>query len=197
MRSVTINKSQVFFIFGVLMLFFVTACNTTLPYKETQSQIPEQYILAAGDKIDITSPVARDVEGEFVLSDEGMADLPLIGQTKLSGLTSAEADLLLIERYSDGYLVNPDLSIQVKNYRPFYILGEVENPGKYEYSDGLTLLNAVALAGGFTYRANQEVFDIVRGNTKNEEDMQSKREVNNLAVTVLPGDTVYVRERYF
>jgi polysaccharide export outer membrane protein len=92
---------------------------------------------------------------------------------------------------SGGYLVDPQVSIEVLNYRPFYIIGEVNNPGSFEYVNGMTVINAVALAGGFTYRADQDDIVISRGGSSGPE-VQAAPDTQ-----VLPGDIIEIQERFF
>ena len=181
---------------SLLFVLMMSACRSELPYT-AKEVTATPYILAAGDVIDVSSPLAKDVEGQYVLNDEGEVDLPLIGRVRLSGLTITQSDALLTDLYGNGYLVNPDISLQLDAYRPFYILGEVENPGQYDYEDGLTLLNAVAIAGGFTYRADQEQFELVRTKTVEGGVVSDKDVIQSLGTIIHPGDTIYVKERYF
>src|SRR5690606_27378930 len=95
-------------------------------------------------------------------------------------------------RAATRYLRNPRVSIQVTNYRPFYILGEVKEPGSYPYVDGMTVVQAVALAGGYTYRARQDDVMIVRGGARARTKEQARQETR-----VLPGDIIEVPERFF
>lgn len=93
---------------------------------------------------------------------------------------------------ADGYIRDPRVSAEVLNYRPFYILGEVNKPGEYPYTNGLTVLNAVATAGGFTYRANTKSVFIRRANEASE-----KAYPLSSVPAVAPGDTIRVAERFF
>ncbi len=92
----------------------------------------------------------------------------------------------------DGYLQKPRVNVEVVNYRPFYIPGEVKRPGGYSYVSGMTVLNAVALGGGFTYRAQKGRMTITRGDDNDEENRRVKPEE-----VVLPGDIIRVPERFF
>lgn len=149
------------------------------------------YKLGPADRIKITVFNHQDLSGEFSLDGAGNFAMPLIGEVQAGGLTSRELEQRIQDRLKDGYLIDPQVSIEVMNYRPFYILGEVKTPGSYPYVDNMTVLNAVALAGGFTYRAKQNAFLLQRGGS------------NSQAVTVggqqplLPGDIVTVQERFF
>jgi protein involved in polysaccharide export with SLBB domain len=91
-----------------------------------------------------------------------------------------------------GYLVGPQVSVEVLNYRPFYIIGEVNNPGSYQYVNGMTVINAVALAGGFSYRADQDDIVITRGGSEGKRLGDVR-----LDTPVLPGDIIEVTERFF
>lgn len=118
---------------------------------------------------------------------------PLIGQIPAGGLTAAELEKALIGKLSPGYLKDPSVSVEVLTYRPFYIVGEVRTPGSYAFVNGMTVLNAVALAGGFTYRARESSFYLTR-----TDEGGSKSKLNATPETaILPGDIITVRERYF
>lgn len=185
-------------VLGCLALtsIYISACSTSLPYTPQASQ-NTPYILGSGDTVRIDVPLQTEISGKYTLNDEGDIDLPLIGRVNLNGMTVTQADQLISEMYANGYLVNPDINIQMDGYRPFFIMGEVENPGQYDYEDGLTVLNAVAIAGGFTYRANQEEFELVRRAGAEHSQEGAPKLAAELATTVRPGDTIYVKERLF
>ncbi|MEW6092284.1 MAG: polysaccharide biosynthesis/export family protein, partial [Pseudomonadota bacterium] len=116
---------------------------------------------------------------------------PLIGQVDAEGRTLSEFEAAVIAKLMEGYLNNPRVSVEVMNYRPFYIYGEVGSPGQYPYTNGMTALNAIAVAGGYTYRANTERIFITRGDGAEQPYPASQ------AVKILPGDVVRVPERFF
>jgi polysaccharide export outer membrane protein len=122
----------------------------------------------------------------------GKVSLPLIGEVDAAGVTVREFAGRVEKSLKEGYLKDPKVSVEVLNYRPFYILGEVKEPGTYPYTSGLTVKNAVATAGGFTYRANQKRVFIKRADAEKEEPY-------TLADTtpVAPGDTIRIVERLF
>ena len=95
-------------------------------------------------------------------------------------------------KLSGGYLHDPRVSVQVSNYRPFFILGEVSKPGSYSYVNGMTVLNAVAMAGGYTYRADKSGAVIVHANDSNKAEQPAREDA-----TVGPGDIIRVPERFF
>ena len=150
------------------------------------------YKLGPGDKIRLTVFRHTDLSGQFEVNGEGFFAMPLVGQIRSAGLTPRTLENEIEDRLkSGGYLVNPQVSVEVMNYRPFYIIGEVTNPGSYQYVNGMTVTNAVALAGGFTYRADHNDITITRGGSKGPEtEVKSNAEV-------LPGDIIEVSERFF
>ena len=148
------------------------------------------YRLGSGDKLRVGVFGEPDLSGEFDVTGNGNVSLPLIGQVKATGLTISEFEAAIRDKLTDGYLTNPKVTVEVLNYRPFYIMGEVDKPGEYPYTDGMTVLNAVAVAGGFTYRANDGQVYITRGGGEKAYQVGQ-------SVRVLPGDIVRVPERFF
>lgn len=189
-------------LFGLLFLAFLPACAST-PASSAIAPAPVEagdptpslapaYRLGSGDQIRIIVFGEEDLSGEFFVDGAGMVSLPLVGEVPAANKTLAEFRVELEARLSDGYLNDPRVSAEVLNYRPFYILGEVEAAGEYPYTDGLTVMNAVARAGGFTYRANTRAVYIKRA------DDDFEREVPLTAtVRVMPGDTIRIAERFF
>lgn len=156
------------------------------------SETSGDYQLGVADELRITVFNEPNLSGQFVVNSNGMLSLPLIGEVRAAGITVDQLRNQITTRLGDGYLLNPKVSLQVLTYRPFYILGEVNKPGKYPYSTGLTVLNAVATAEGFTYRANKrKVF--VKHAGSNEE----RQVALTPATPVQPGDTIRIGERYF
>jgi len=150
------------------------------------------YRLGSGDRIVVTVFGHEDLSGEFELDGEGRIALPLVGEVALAHRLLREAEALVAGRLTPDYLVNPRVSIQVANYRPFYILGEVKQPGSYPYVNGLTVVQAVAIAGGYTYRARQSRISVQRALAP-----ERRQEPAAPDTVVLPGDIVNVPERYF
>jgi polysaccharide export outer membrane protein len=150
------------------------------------------YRLGPGDAVRVTVFRHEDLSGQFEMDGEGYFSMPLVGEILGGGRTARQLENEIeIALKSGGYLVDPQVSIEVLNYRPFYIIGEVRNPGSFEYVNGMTVINAVALAGGFTYRADQDDIIISRGGS-NGPKVQAA-----LDTSVLPGDIVEVTERFF
>jgi polysaccharide export outer membrane protein len=157
-----------------------------------QTQTSTAYKLGSSDRLRVTVFGHPDLSGEFEVDGTGSISLPLIGQTTAVGLATSELEQSIATSLSNGYILNPRVSVEVINYRPFYILGEVGQPGEYPYTNGLTVQNAVAAAGGFSYRANKKVVFI--------KSMDSDREIAydlTPATVVKPGDTLRIGERIF
>ncbi|MBF0334974.1 MAG: polysaccharide export protein [Alphaproteobacteria bacterium] len=150
------------------------------------------YQLGSGDRVRVTVFGEPDLSGEFEVGVDGTLAMPLVGEIRVMGQSLREAERTLEGRLAQGYLKQPRASIDVLNYRPFYILGEVKIPGKYPFETGMTVLTAVTLAGGFTYRADEKDIDVVRGGNK---DGPMKKVP--LDTVVQPGDTIRVNERFF
>jgi protein involved in polysaccharide export with SLBB domain len=154
--------------------------------------IEETYRLGAGDKMKITVYGEQDMSGEFSVNASGRVQFPLLGEIRAAGLTVQGFKQSLEKELGAKYLRDPNVSIEVENYRPFYIIGEVNKPGEYPYESGLSLQSAVALAGGFTYRANDSSVYIRRVGADAETSMRVTGQIK-----IYPGDVVRVPERIF
>lgn len=150
-----------------------------------------EYHLGPGDQLRITVFNEAELTGQYVVGSQGMISYPLVGDVEASGMTIPEFTLRLQEALRE-YIRTPNVSVEVANYRPFFILGEVARPGTYPYSASLTVQNAVATAGGFTYRANRSRVFIRHANAQDEVAYPI-----TASTPVLPGDTVRIGERLF
>ncbi|ATC33448.1 polysaccharide export protein [Caulobacter vibrioides] len=150
------------------------------------------YLLGPGDKVRVTVYGEESLSGEFFVAGSGLMSLPLIGEIKVGGMTVGQFQSAVQDKLKDGYLKDPRVSAEVLTFRPFYILGEVEKPGTYPYTSGLTVQNAVATAGGFTYRADKKNVFIKRNGATSE----VKGELTP-STLVAPGDTIRIGERFF
>ena len=152
----------------------------------------DSYLLDTGDKLRITVFGQDDLSGEYTVDGTGAISMPLLPPISARGLTADEFEAALEIELGENLLRNPNVSIQVMEFRPFFILGEVRNAGQYPYVSGMTVQSAAAIAGGFTYRANADRVTI----TRNRGDRIVELGVDSTEV-VMPGDTILVRERYF
>lgn len=151
------------------------------------------YILGTGDKIRISVFGEPKMDGEYVVSSTGVISFPLIGNIPARGHTVEAMQEDIRAKLAAGYLKDPRVSAEVLNYRPFYILGEINKPGEYPFVNGITVQQAVAMAGGFSYRANTRRVFIKRALDTSERPI----EIKGVAVTLAPGDTIRVGERFF
>lgn len=151
------------------------------------------YILGTGDKIRITVFGEPKMDGEYVVSSTGVVSFPLIGNIPARGQTVEAMQEDIRAKLAAGYLKDPRVSAEVLTYRPFYILGEINKPGEYPFVNGITVQQAVAMAGGFSYRANTRRVFIKRALDTAERPV----EIKGVAVTLAPGDTIRVGERFF
>ena len=150
------------------------------------------YKLGPNDKLRLIVFGEDNLSGEFVVSGTGSVSLPLIGGVKAQGLTIKQFEESITAKYKNGYLNDPKVSVEVLNYRPFFITGEVKNGGEYPYKNGLTVQDAVAVAGGYTYRANTDKVHIRRAGQNQEIEVQL-----NQRIPIVPGDNIKIPERYF
>ncbi|MEO0466076.1 MAG: polysaccharide biosynthesis/export family protein [Pseudomonadota bacterium] len=176
---------------------FLTACQSG-PAPVTGGEIVSQreaveYRLGNGDQLRVGIFGEPTLSGDFEVDGTGTIQMPLIGTLNVLGMTVPELQSAIAARYRSGqFLLNPQVTAEVTNYRPFYMLGEVNRPAEYQFSSGLTVMNAVAAAGGFTYRAKRDVVYI-----RSEGDVQERGVELTSTTTVRPGDTIRIGERLF
>jgi polysaccharide export outer membrane protein len=152
------------------------------------------YRLGAGDKLRITVFNEPSLTGEYNVTPAGGVAFPLIGVVEAGNRTIEDLTREITGRLSGAYLNDPRVSIEVLDYRPFYILGEVNKPGEYPYASGMTVEQAIAKAGGFTYRANEKNVFLRRQAAAGERAVPLR---SGGPVAVLPGDTIRIGQRYF
>lgn len=154
----------------------------------------DEYTLAPGDKIHVIVFGEETLTGDYVLTSGGNLTFPLVGNLRATDKTVEQLQAALAKALGDGYINNPRVSIQVVSFRPFYILGEVNRPGEYPVSTGLTLQQAVASAGGYTYRANNKRAFLKRANETQEQLLDLR---SGAPIVIHAGDTIRVGERHF
>ena len=151
------------------------------------------YRLGSGDVITIEVLGEDDLKRERIrLSDAATISYPILGEIHLSGKTVGELERIIREGLRGRYLVNPQVTVTINEYRNFYINGQIKRPGGYPYVPGLTVIKAVSIAGGFSERAAQDKIFVVR-----ENDSAQKRIKVGLNTAVHPGDIVTVEESFF
>ena len=152
----------------------------------------DAYRLAVGDKVRITVYGHDDLSGEFEIDAAGNASLPLTGDIRAAGQTLNSFEAAIIDALRPDYLKNPRVSVELLTYRPFYIFGEVNAPGSYPYTTGMTVISAVAVAGGYTYRARKNRIRISRGSDEDRVELEADD-----STVIQPGDIIEVPERFF
>jgi protein involved in polysaccharide export with SLBB domain len=153
----------------------------------------QEYRLGVGDKLHVNVFGQTDLTGDYVVDDTGEVQLPLVGQIKAAGLTAREFERAIVAALKGGdYLKDPRVSVQISSMGPFYIIGEVNKPGEYPCVNDMSVLNAVALAGGYTFRADDTVVYIRRNGGAKEQEYPSDE-----TTKIHPGDVVRVGDRLF
>lgn len=180
--------------FGLAISFALTGCAGSLPSPGTRAYAPVEYLLAPGDQLSITVFGEDSLSREYQVSPEGDVSFPLLGDLTVVGMSAANLQTELAERLSNGYLNDPRITVEILNYRPFYVLGEVGVSGRYTYANDLTLEQAIALAGGYSYRANRRQVFIRHAGVDEEKTYEVSPDRR---IFIAPGDTIRVGQRYF
>ena len=155
--------------------------------------LSSDYRLSPGDKVKVTVFNEADLTGEFPVNESGNVAFPLAGEVEASGKSVPEFKAALTKTLGGRFVKNPKVSVEVANYRPFNVIGEVRNAGQFSYRPGLSMQDAVAMAGGFTYRANTRLIYVRRADAGGENSINP----DERQVPVMPGDNIRVPERYF
>ncbi len=160
--------------------------------EQAPSSTEQSYVLGPNDKVRLRVYGEQDIAGDYEVDGAGFVSIPLAGRVKAAGLTTRQLERAIASALSKGLLRDPRVNVEVATYRPFFILGEVKRAGEYPYKSGLTVLDAVASAGGYTYRANERKVAIRRAGSAVEDVYPL-----DAPVLVYPGDNIRVLERYF
>lgn len=182
-----------------VLLFIVTVVSIRafLP-TDAAAQAPrsvssaEGYILGPNDRIRLKVYGEPDITGEYEIDNGGQVSIPLAGHIKAAGATTKQLERSIASALAKGIVRDPRVNVEIAQYRPYYILGEVKKSGEYPYRLGLTVLDAVASAGGFTYRANEGKVHLRRAGAGVEEIYPL-----DAPVPVYPGDNIRIPERWF
>ena len=179
----------------VPILLLLVGCSTAPsapPPIAADANTSVEYVFGTGDRLRLTVFNEPTLSGEFEVNSAGIISIPLIGNIKAQGETAHGLEGAITQKLSSGYMRDPRVNIEVLQYRPFYIIGEVSKPGEYPYRNGMNIMSAVAVAGGFTYRANDQTVNIRRAGQTQEYSYPV-----TTTTMVLPGDIVRVGERLF
>jgi polysaccharide export outer membrane protein len=171
----------------------LSGCSSYRPTPAAFHEVIDQpYRLGAGDRIRVTVFEQEGLTNTYSVDQSGYISLPLIGAVPARGHTARQLEGEIAAKLRQGYLRDPDVSIDMDRYRPIFVMGEVGAAGQYSYVPGLTVQKSIAIAGGFSPRANQDNVDVTR-------DINGKVITGRVLTSdpLMPGDTVYVRERLF
>ncbi|KHK93230.1 polysaccharide biosynthesis/export family protein [Novosphingobium malaysiense] len=170
-----------------LLMGCASTASNTLPSADVV-----QYRLSAGDALQLDVFREEAFSGEYTISDEGTISLPMVGSVQAAGKTLGQLRRELAETLRQDYVRDARINLEILNFRPIYILGEVQKPGEYAFSERMSVHGLVAKAGGFTYRANEKVVFI-----RHADEAEEKAYKLTSGAAVLPGDTVRIDQRYF
>ena len=186
-RTVNISRVSVASIIGRILLT-VILCLPGLAGAKTVSQ----YKLGTGDMVRIQVYDEKDLYLETRVSDTGTISYPFLGELKVAGLTPSQLEKLITSKLKGDYLVNPKVSVDIMEYRPFYVNGEVQSPGHFPFQPGITVRKAISVAGGFKERASKSKIFIIRA-----DDPRGKPDKVGLDDSISPGDIITVEESFF
>ncbi len=188
----TVSKAAAF-LAAAMSSLVLAGCSGYHPApKAFHEAVIQPYRLDSGDRLRITVFEQPGLTGTFSIDQAGYIAYPLVGAVAARGRTLQELEGSIAASLRQGYLRDPDVTIEIDRYRSFFIMGEVGQAGQYSYVAGMTVQNAIAIAGGFSARANQRNVDITR---KINGDIMTGRV--SISDPILAGDTIYVRERLF
>ncbi len=177
----------------VVVGLFLGACQPGSDLPPLPDAATGPYRLGVDDQVRIITLGEEQISGQFRINDRGNIAIPLLGTIPADGLTTAELEDRIAQHLKEKkVLLDPSVSVEVLGYRPVFILGQVTKPGQYPYQPGMTVLTAVAVAGGFTYRAQTGFASILRKIDGHQVEGRVPR-----GTDVLPGDVITILDRYF
>jgi polysaccharide export outer membrane protein len=178
---------------AMLAAMLLAGCSGYRPAPAAFNEALNQpYRLGAGDKVRVTVFEQESLTNTYNVDQSGYVAFPLIGAVPARGYTMQQLEGEIAGKLRNGYLRDPDVTVEMDRYRPIFVMGEVGAAGQYSYVPGMTVQKAIAAAGGFSPRAYQGNVDITR-------DINGKVMTGRVVTSdpLLPGDTIYVRERLF
>jgi len=165
---------------------------TAAPNAYAYAPAQQPYTLDSGDRLRIVVFGQEGISNSYIVDAGGYVTLPLVGSVPARGATTQQLAQVITDKLKQGYVREPHVSVEVEAYRPFFILGEVTNPGQYAYVANMTAETAIAIAGGFAPRAYKKTVKL----TRNLPGQQFSTDVP-VSTPLRPGDTIVVKERWF
>lgn len=180
----------------LILLFYLTLQAWIPAHAVTEGEdapvLAGEYQLDTGDKIRIQVYNEEDLYLETRVNDSGIISYPFLGNIKVAGLTPSQIEQVIAQRLKGDYLIDPKVSVDIMEYRQFYVNGEVQSPGGYPFQPGITVRKAISVAGGFKERASRDKIFLIREGTNNDEPAKA-----SLDDKVWPGDIITVEESFF
>lgn len=187
-------------VFGLIV--FLTGCNSdgnpnSMLASDSGARAyamrgPTGYTFHAGDRVRVKVYNEQEITGEYQIDASGFVSVPLAGRVRAAGTTAGQLERALAAKLNDGIINNPKVSVEIVAYSPFYIHGEVKRAGEFPFRPGVTVMDAIAVAGGLTYRADEAKVYVRRAGSPAEDVYPM-----NAPVPIYPGDNVRVPERFF
>ena len=178
---------------SVFLFLILLGANTLADTRHVEeNDAVQSHKLGPGDWIVIEVFGEEDLSMDVMLDDTGVIDYPFLGSLEVDGLTVGELETVLLSGLKGPYLVDPDITVAIKQYRSIYINGEVESPGAYPYQPGMTVEMAIAMAGGFTERAARNKIEVKRSSDVSGEPVKTE-----ISEAIRPGDIVTVQQSFF
>lgn len=178
---------------AVLAVAVLAGCSSYRPAPAAfHEALNQPYLIGAGDRVRITVFEQESLTNTYSVDQSGYLAFPLIGAVPARGQSAQQLEGAIAAKLRQGFVRDPDVSVEIDRYRPVFVMGEVGAAGQYSFVPGLTVQKAIAMAGGFSARAAQQNVDITR-------DINGKVMTGRVLTSdpLLPGDTIYVRERLF
>ncbi|THV25606.1 polysaccharide biosynthesis/export family protein [Peteryoungia ipomoeae] len=188
-----VGKKAITIVATAMLSLAVSGCATYQPAPKVFHEATIQpYRLDSGDRLRVTVFDQPNLSNTYAVDQAGYIAFPLVGQVAARGATITQLEGALAQKLKQGFLRDPDVTIEIDRYRSIFVMGQVGQPGQYAYVPGMTILNAIAVSGGFNGRANQRDVDVTR-------KINGQIITGRVPITdpILAGDTVYVRERLF
>lgn len=186
-------KSPVPLLHVLLAAATIAGCSSYRPAPDAfHAALEEPYRLGAGDRVRVTVFEQDGLTNTYSVDQSGYIAFPLVGSVPARGHSAQQLEGEIAGRLRQGYLRDPDVSVEVDTYRPVFVMGEVGAAGQYSYVPGMTVQKAIAMAGGYSPRAYQGNADVTR-------NINGKVMTGRVLISdpLLPGDTIFVRERLF